>query len=93
MFLFNDRYGIERIDWHEADGEFYFASEAKALLRVLPALRQFDSDGVAQFLAFGCTTGARTLFRGIELLPGGSLRTSQVGRCHKETYSSPEEWD
>jgi asparagine synthase (glutamine-hydrolysing) len=35
MFLFNDRYGMERIYWHEADGEFYLASEAKALLRRL----------------------------------------------------------
>ena len=33
MFLFNDRYGMERIYLHEADGEFYFATEAKALLR------------------------------------------------------------
>ena len=93
MFLFNDRYGMERIYWHEADGEFYFASEAKALLRVLPALRQFDAHGVAQFLVFGCTTGVRTLFRGIELLPGGSLWTFEVGRCHKEKYFSPEEWE
>ena len=49
--LFNDRYGIERIYYYEADGDFYFASEAKALLRILPQTRAFDEEGVAQFLA------------------------------------------
>jgi asparagine synthase (glutamine-hydrolysing) len=42
VFLFNDRYPMERIYWHETADAFYFASEAKALLRVLPELREFD---------------------------------------------------
>ena len=71
-FLFNDRYGIERIYVHESGGAVYFASEAKALLRALPELRGFDEEGLAQYLAFGCTMGERTLFRGVDLLPGGS---------------------
>ncbi len=33
-FLFNDRYGVERIYWNETKGAVFFASEAKALLRV-----------------------------------------------------------
>src|SRR5882757_8579284 len=52
--LFNDRYGIERLYVHESNGETYFASEAKALLGVLPKLRAFDEEGVEQYLAFGC---------------------------------------
>ncbi len=42
VVLFNDRYGTERLYWHETADAFYFASEAKALLRVLPELREFD---------------------------------------------------
>src|SRR5438552_1918829 len=72
-FLFNDRYGVERIYWHDDGERFYFASEAKALLRVRRQLRSFDDEGVAQFLTFGCTLGERTLFRGIQLFPAGSL--------------------
>ena len=72
-FLFNDRYGVERLYWHETEEAVFFASEAKALLRVLPELRAFDREGVAQFLAFGCTLGQRTLFRGVELLPEASV--------------------
>src|SRR5215212_4894542 len=85
-FLFNDRYGAERIYWHQTSDEIYFASEAKALLSILPELRSFDRDGVVQFLAFGCTLDWRTLFRGIELLPGGSLWTFKNRTCSKRRY-------
>jgi asparagine synthase (glutamine-hydrolysing) len=93
ILLFNDRYGLERIYWHEANGEFYFASEAKALLRVLPSLREFDPEGVGEFLALGCTMGSRTLFKGVQLLPGGALWTFENGSCRKGTYFSPSEWE
>ncbi len=92
-FLFNDRYGIERIYYYETESEFYFASEAKALLRVLPELRAFDEDGVAQFFTYGCTLGERTLFRDIQLLPGGSAWSFESGKCHKRKYFSPETWE
>lgn len=93
IFLFNDRYGMERIYWHETPDAFYFATEAKALLRVLPELREFDAEGVAQFLGVGCTLGGRTLFSGVSLLPGGSLWTFENGRCNRSIYFSPEPWE
>lgn len=91
-FLFNDRYGIERIYYYEKDGTTFFASEAKALLRVVPELRAFDNEGVAEFLTFGCTLGGRTLFRNVRSLPAGSLLIfdgNLLGR--KEQYFRPEE--
>jgi len=91
-FLFNDRYGVERIYWHEDEGEFYFASEAKALLRILPELREFDAEGVAQFLSFGCTLETRTLFRHINTLPGGSIWSLRE-RNYKQKYFSPRSWE
>src|SRR5882724_3424381 len=93
VFLFNDRYGMERIYWHERDGEFHFASEAKALLSILPDLREFDTEGVAQFLAFGCTLGTRTLFRGINILPAGSQWSFGEAGCRKENYFSSHRWE
>lgn len=92
-FLFNDRYGIERIYWHEAADAIYFASEAKAVLRVLENLRSFDEEGVAQYLTFGCTLESRTLFRAIETMPGASLWSFEKGTCHKRRYFSPETWE
>jgi len=93
VFLFNDRYGVERIYWHENGDGIFFASEAKALLRVLPELRAFDQEGVAQFLTFGCTLGERTLFRGVHLLPGASLWCFEGGKCRKQKYFSKEIWE
>src|SRR6266436_4192064 len=92
-FLFNDRYGLERIYWHDTKDATYFASEAKALLSVLPELRQFDEEGVAQYLTLGCTVEERTLFRGVQLLPGGAVWSFENGRCQKRTYFSPQTWE
>ncbi len=93
-FLFNDRYGIERIYVHERGGAVYFASEAKALLSVFPELRSFDDEGLAQYLAFGCTMGDRTLFRGIDLLPGASRwRFGPQGLESKSRYFTPSQWE
>lgn len=93
VFLFNDRYGTERIYYHETPDAFYFASEAKALLRILPVLREFDPQGVAQFLGTGCTLETRTLFRGIQKLPSGALWTFTKGGCSRESYFSPSTWE
>jgi asparagine synthase (glutamine-hydrolysing) len=92
-FLFNDRYGIERIYWAETKEGIYFASEAKALLRVVPELRAFDETGLAQFLTYGCTLECDTLFRGVKLLPGASLWCFENGRCRKSRYFLPEIWE
>lgn len=92
-FLFNDRYGIERLYWHETKDATYFASEAKALLRVLPSLRAFDDEGLAQYLSFGCTLNWKTLFRGVQLAPGGSLWKIENGECNKAQYFTPKKWE
>lgn len=92
--LFNDRYGLERIYYHEDRGTTYFASEAKALLQVVPKTRAFDEKGVAQYLAYGCTLGTTTLFSGVSLLPPASIWVSEPGTgWHEKTYFSPREWE
>ncbi len=92
-FLFNDRFGVERIYWHKANDAFYFASEAKALLRIPPRLREFDPNGVAQFLTYGCTLEGQTLFRDVHLLPSASLWSFENGNCRKTSYFSPAIWE
>jgi asparagine synthase (glutamine-hydrolysing) len=92
-FLFNDRYGVERIYWHEDNGSVYFASEAKALLRILPQLRDFDERGVAEFFTFGCTLDGRALFRDVQVLPGASLWSFRSGRCQRAKYFLPQAWE
>jgi asparagine synthase (glutamine-hydrolysing) len=92
--LFNDRYGSERIYYCEIRGTTFFASEAKALLSVLPELRALDNQGVAQFLSYGSTLDGRTLFHKVQLLPGGSLWTFDGSASGvKNQYFRPEVWE
>ena len=92
--LFNDRYGSERLYLAEKAGTTYFASEAKALLRILPELRALDDEGVAQFLRYGSTLNGRTLFRGICALPGGTLLSIERGIARRQRrYFVPEAWE
>src|SRR3984885_5717101 len=53
--LFNDRYGMHRVYYHESKDAFYFAAEAKAILAVCPELRRMDPRGLGEFVACGCT--------------------------------------
>ncbi len=72
----------------------YFASEAKALLRILPELRSLDDRGVAEVLRFGSTRGSRTIFRGVDLLPGGTLLNFRAGeRPDRQRYFVPGTWE
>lgn len=91
--LFNDRYAAERLYVHHAQAATYFASEAKALLTVLPHLRALDDEAVAEFLALGCTSGRKSLFRGIELLPGASAWVFERNTCRKTRYFEQGEWE
>jgi asparagine synthase (glutamine-hydrolysing) len=93
--LFNDRYGLGRIYYHEATGGgFFFASEAKALLKVFPHLRRLDHDALGEFLACGTTLQNRTLFPEMFLLPGGSVWTfTRDLRTHRSVYFERRHWE
>lgn len=73
--LFTDRYGVERIFLHTDGARIFFASEAKAILSVAPKTRGFDPQGLAEFLGCGGTLGIRSLYCGIEVVPGGTCIT------------------
>ena len=93
VLIFNDRYGLERLYIHETPKGTYFASEAKALLAVLPTLRSFDHRGVADFLTFGCPQEGRTFFQDIKQLPGGSVWTFDGSVTRRRRYFHAHEWE
>jgi asparagine synthase (glutamine-hydrolysing) len=93
--LFNDRMGFERIYFSQGptDELFHFASESKALLKVIPRLREFDRNGLAQFLSYGCTFEEATLYKGVSVLPPASLwEFSPESSIKKRTYFRPSDW-
>jgi len=92
--LFNDRYGLQRLYYHESKDAFYFAAEAKAILKVRPELRGTDPRGVGEFVACGCVLEDRTLFPGIHLLPPGSAWVFRNGALEaRDFYFEPKEWE
>ena len=92
--LFNDRYGMHRIYYHEAQDVLYFAAEAKAILKVRPDLRNVDPQGFGEMVSFGCTVENRTIFKDIQLLPHGSAWTFRNGAIERKgTYFRPKEWE
>src|SRR5438034_4523519 len=94
LVLFNDRYGVNRIYYHEDSGGFYFASEAKALLKILPITRQLDLRSLGEVLCCEAVLQNRSLFSGISLLPPGSAWVFSRGEpVKKKTYFKQEAWE
>ena len=92
--LFNDRYGMHRLCYHQSDDAFYFAAEAKAILAVLPELRTPDSRSIGEFVACSCVLGNRTIFKDIQVLPAASAWTFRGGAVEQKcTYFRTCEWE
>jgi asparagine synthase (glutamine-hydrolysing) len=92
--LFNDRYGMHRICYHESEGAFYFAAEAKAILAARPDLRVPSPQGLGEFLACSCVLENRTIFKDIDVIPAASRWIFRDGALkQKEIYFDPKEWE
>ncbi len=92
--LFNDRFGMHRLHYHQSDAGFYFATEAKAILAVKPELRVCDPRSLGEFVSCSCILEDRTIFKGIQVLPAAASWTFRNARLEsKATYFSPSEWE
>src|SRR5262249_52736208 len=70
------------------------AAEAKAILAVRPELRKIDPQGLGEFVACGCVLENRTLFDGVNVLPGGSAWVFRNGSIDEpRTYFQAREWE
>jgi asparagine synthase (glutamine-hydrolysing) len=94
LTLFNDRFSLHRLYFHQAKDAFYFAAEAKSILTLRPELRKVDWRGMAEFVSCGCVLEDRTLFPEIHVLPAGSAWVFKDGALErKQSYFSPQEWE
>jgi asparagine synthase (glutamine-hydrolysing) len=94
FILFNDRYGVNRIYYHENADGFYFSSEAKALLKILPDTRQLNPRSLGEVLCCEAVLQNRSLFSGISLLPEGSAWVFSWGQpVKKKAYFKQESWE
>lgn len=73
LFCSRDRFGIKPFCYTVVKDNFYFASEAKALLPFMESI-ETDLDGFRDYLTFQFCLEGKTLFKGInELLPAHNL--------------------
>jgi asparagine synthase (glutamine-hydrolysing) len=92
--LFNDRYGMQRLYFHDGKDSFYFASEAKCILKLKHELRKIPNKSLAELFSCGCVLENRSLFQDIYLLPGGSCWQIQQGEVVKrDRYFDPIEYE
>jgi asparagine synthase (glutamine-hydrolysing) len=87
LVLARDRFGIKPLYYTVQDGVLYFASEQKALLPFLPAIRT-NPNALAEYLTFQYTISSATMFDGIEQLMPGHILTVQSGVVKTTKY-----WD
>ncbi len=94
VMLLNDRYGMQRLYYHESKDAFYFAAEAKAILAIRPELRSLDPASLGELIALGAVLENRSLFQGISVMPAASLWRFRNGAIeHRGTYFNPAEWE
>jgi len=92
--LFNDRYGMHRICYHESKDGFYFACEAKAILAARPELRTSDPRSLGEFIALSCILENRTMFKDIRVFPAASVWTFRNAELkHQAAYFDPRQWE
>jgi asparagine synthase (glutamine-hydrolysing) len=92
--LFNDRYGMHRLYYHDAKDAFYFGAEAKAIVAVRPELRSPDPKSMGEVIACSCVLENRTIFKGVYAMPAGSVWTFRGGSVEsKRQYFRPCQWE
>jgi len=79
LFCCRDRLGIKPLYYYWDGRLFAFASEIKALLEHPSISAAVEEESLAEYLAFGYTSGEKTLFAGIRKLMPGHHLTLRLG--------------
>jgi asparagine synthase (glutamine-hydrolysing) len=87
LFLARDRFGMKPLYYAILNGNFMFASEAKALIPFLPDIAT-DREGLRDYLTFQFCLDGKTLFEGISELPPGHAAEIRNGDVRIRRY-----WD
>ncbi len=88
LFIVRDRVGVKPLYYYQNCGEFYFASEVKAILAILPEQPLVQDDLIDSYMSFGYIPGSQTLHKGLmRLLPGHYMIVST------DRFSIVQYWD
>ncbi len=91
LFMARDRFGEKPLFLYEDGSGLYFASEAKALLRIPHCQAKVDVTAVWDYLAYRYVPAPKTLFTGIRKLMPGTLAIWENGHLSERRYwSAPD---
>jgi asparagine synthase (glutamine-hydrolysing) len=88
LVLGRDRFGKKPLYYAALDRSLLFASELKALLEHPACPTRLDLDSLARYLALEYVPTPRSIFAGVNKLPGGCVLRWRDGRASVEPY-----WD
>ncbi len=93
--IFNDRYGMGRVYYHENENRFVFSTEAKSILSTGNGGKYLDEKGLSEYITMGCVLENRSLFRGIKIFPGASIWVINPlsKRISRKSYFSTTLWE
>jgi len=86
VFVARDRFGVRPLFYAQRNGDFYFASEIKAILASGEVEAVLDARGLDEVLTFGAARHARTPFSGIASLEPGTYGIWQDGALWLRHY-------
>ena len=66
IFLARDGLGVKPIYYTEFNSSFAFASEIKALLELVPSLKELNFKALQNYLTFLWSPGRETLLKGVK---------------------------
>jgi asparagine synthase (glutamine-hydrolysing) len=90
LFLARDRFGVRPLFYAERAGDFFFASEVKALFASGEVTPEPDPVGLDQVFTFWAAKPPRTVFRGVRSLEPGCFAHVQDGRFTASRYWEPD---
>jgi hypothetical protein len=85
LMVANDRYGVVPLYYYCEENTFIFASEVKAILRVLRP-QELDWESVADFFYLLQMRGCKTLFKNVRALDSGQALTFREGDLKRHQY-------
>ena len=84
LTLARDRYGIKPLYMARVGSRILFGSEIKAILAVPDFERLLDHEALVEYLTFQNFFTDRTLFKGVRLMPPGTIHVFEIGREPRE---------
>ena len=79
LHLIRDRFGVKPLYYADLDGTFYFASEIKAILKVLPRRPDLNRQALHDYLTLRFVPAPDTVWRDIRKLPPAHRLTYSFG--------------